>query len=361
MSGEPPVLVTLSMLTLAPGNHGGGEVYAKELCARLPLLESAQAEVLLPRGARGWNGGLAERVLRVQARSGTVPRLLSMLGVWFAGRSVRRTIGEAAVVHYPLTIPLPGAGARRSVVTLADMQHRDLPALFSPAERLFRRFAYDRAAQRADAVVTVSEFTKERIHHHLGVPLDRIHVAYLGVDAERFSPNFGAREPFIYYPARAWAHKNHARLFEALRLLRERRPELRLVLTGGDTAKLHPLPEGVDVLGHVTEARLAELYRTASAVVFPSLYEGFGLPVLEAMASGCPVAASDRASLPEICGDAAELFDPTDPVSIAEGVERAIRRSEELAARGVSRASSFSWDACVAAHLPAYRGHAAAR
>ena len=114
-----------------------------------------------------------------------------------------------------------------------------------------------------------------------------------GIDHARFSPGDEPREPFLLYPARAWPHKNHARLFEAFALLRRERPELRLVLTGGGHSA--PLPDGVEVRGHVSADELVSLYRRAAALVFPSLYEGFGQPPLEAMACGCPVACSNAA------------------------------------------------------------------
>src|SRR5581483_3278101 len=162
-------------------------------------------------------------------------------------------------------------------------------------------------------VIAISRFVGERAVARLGLHEDRIRVVPLGVDHARFTPGEGEREPFLLYPARPWPHKNHARLYEAFRQLRRERPELRLVLTGG--GDFGAVPDGVEVRGLVADEELASLYRRASALVFPSLYEGFGQPPLEAMASGCPVACSDRASLPEVVGDAARLFDPESPTA----------------------------------------------
>ena len=144
-----------------------------------------------------------------------------------------------------------------------------------------------------------------------------------GVDHGRFTPDGRPREPFLLYPANWWAHKNHELLLQAFALVRRERPELRLVLTGSD----HPaaLPDGVASLGRVPDEQLVDLYRSASALVFPSLYEGFGLPALEAMACGCPVAVSRVAALPEVCGDAAVYFDPTSVEDIARGIARGAR------------------------------------
>jgi glycosyltransferase involved in cell wall biosynthesis len=157
--------------------------------------------------------------------------------------------------------------------------------------------------------------------------------------------------PFLLYPARAWPHKNHGRLFEAFALLRRDRPDLRLVLTN----YAGPTPHGVESRGRVSQDELAELYRTAAALVFPSLYEGFGQPPLEAMACGCPVACSNVASLPEVVGDAARLFDPLHPDEIAEAVEDVLRDPRRWIERGLARVAAFTWDDCARAHDEVYR------
>jgi glycosyltransferase involved in cell wall biosynthesis len=267
---------------------------------------------------------------------------------------LRRRLAGADVVHFPLTVPIPRVRDRPIAVTLHDVQHLDLPDLFPRAVRAFRRFAYDDTARRADAVVVISEFVRGRAVERLGLDPGRVHVASLGVDLERFRPAEGEREPFLLYPARAWPHKNHARLLEAFALLRRSRPELRLVLTGGGHAAT-PRPPGVELRGSLSLDELAALYRRAACLVFPSLYEGFGLPPLEAMASGCPVAASDLPAIREVRGDAAVLFDPDDPDAIAAAVEQALARSEELSARGPSRAALFTWAACAERHEQVYR------
>ena len=204
-------------------------------------------------------------------------------------------------------------------------------------------------------MIVISEWARGRVIDALGLDPGRVHAIHLAVDHERFSPDPAvAREPFLLYPARPWPHKNHARLFEAFARLREERPGLRLVLTGvGHDADR--LPAGVETRGGVPTADLVSLYRRAAAVVFPSLYEGFGLPPLEALACGCPVASSNAASLPEVLGDAAVLFDPHDAAAIAAGVSEALDRAEELSALGPRRAAAFTWDATARAHDDVYR------
>src|SRR5207245_5052452 len=134
--------------------------------------------------------------------------------------------------------------------------------------------------------------------------------------------------------------KNHARLVQAFGHIRREHPDLRLVLTGaGHDASSYPA--GVEALGRVSDDTLADLYRRASALVFPSLYEGFGQPPLEAMASGCPVAVARATSLPEVCGDAAEYFDPLLPEETAAAALLAL--SGERIGAGLERAGRFTW------------------
>jgi glycosyltransferase involved in cell wall biosynthesis len=346
--------VALSLLTLVPGISGGSETYARELCRALARVGSHDYTAVASTLAPGAGDGLDTVVASGYRASTTTPgRLLAMGRAAVLPGGLRAQLGPADVVHYPLTVPVPSA-RRPTVLTLLDVQHLDLPQLFPRGERLFRRLAYDRASARADRVIVISEWVRERVIERLGLKPDRVHAIHLAVDHERFTAAPGVeREPFLYYPARPWPHKNHDRLFEALALLRHERPNLRLVLTGAghDPATL---PAGVESLGDADLATRIGLYRRAAAVVFPSLYEGFGLPPIEAMACGCPVASSDAGSLPEVVGDAAVLFDPTDVSAIAAGIVEALDRSDELAERGLARAALFTWDATARAHDRVY-------
>lgn len=348
------MLVGLPLLTLVPGISGGSETYARALCRALARVGAHEYEALVPTLAADAGGGLPTVVAAGYPASTTTPgRLRAMTTTWIQPGALRRHLERAEVVHYPLTVPVPRAG-RPTVVTLLDVQHLDLPALFSRGERLFRRLAYDRTAWRAAHVIVISEWVAERVVERLGLDPGRVHAIHLGVDHDRFTPDASIdREPFLYYPARPWPHKNHARLFEALAALRETHPGLRLVLTGAGQEQ-QGLPVGVEALGDASLTERISLYRRAAALVFPSLYEGFGLPPLEAMACGCPVAASNAGSLPEVVGDAAVLFDPHDPDAIAAGIDEALRRADELSALGVVRAASFTWEATARAHDRVY-------
>jgi glycosyltransferase involved in cell wall biosynthesis len=343
-------VIAIGLLTLAPGRSGGSETYARELCAHLdPALGFRVVTSPLAADA---GGPLPTVVAReFTSPSSNVGRLVATARAAVDPR-LRHHFRGADVVHYPLTVPLPPLGMP-SVVSLLDLQHRDLPQVFSRGERAYRAIAYDRAAKRADRVIAISEFVRGRAIELLGLDPERVTAIHLAVDRARFSPGDSPREPYLLYPAQPWPHKNHARLYEAFGVLRRERPELRLVLTGaGDFGDV---PDGVEVRGRVAFDELPALYRRASALVFPSLYEGFGIPLLEAMACGCPVACADAGSLPEIGGDAARLFDPRDVDAIADGVRAVLDDPEPWRERGLARAAQFSWDANARAHESVYR------
>jgi glycosyltransferase involved in cell wall biosynthesis len=346
--------VALSMLTLVPRVSGGSETYARGLAAALDVVGVHEYRVLAPRLAPDAGEGLPTTVAAgFPVSDGGLGRAGSLARAVLRPGQLRREVEHADVVHYPFTIPLPSA-RRPTVVTLHDVQHRDLPHLFSRATRRFRALAYDRAARNATHVVVPSEWVRLRAIETLRLDPERVHAAPHGVDHATFFPDPATeREPFLLYPARPWPHKNHATLFEAFALLRRDRPDLRLVLTGEGHDRAS-LPAGVDARGSVGLGELADLYRRAAALVFPSLYEGFGMPPLEAMACGCPVAASTAGSLPEVCADVAVLFDPTDPAAIAAGVEEALERAADLAVAGPVHAASFTWETAARAHDAIY-------
>jgi glycosyltransferase involved in cell wall biosynthesis len=259
------------------------------------------------------------------------------------------------------------------VVTIHDCIHLRFP------EYLPNRFAlsYARrvmrtAARRAARVLTVSEASKQDIVHYLGVPASKVEVIHNALDerlatlpaaedVEQVRQRFQLTSPFILYAGNIKPHKNLDRLIEAYALLRRRGfDDVKLLLLGEDVSKyknlrrlVHrfQLHQQVRFLGFVPDATLSVLYRLAAVFVFPSLYEGFGLPPLEAMALGAPVITSNVSSLPEVVGDAAILIDPRDPEAIADAMARILSEPElraDLVRRGLARVSAFSWDRAAA-------------
>ena len=349
--------VVLSMLTLVPGGMGGSETYVHALARELSTRPDLDVSALVPASAGGQFPETNEVVVQGLGSDGsTIQRIRTLARTASPWYTERRRLDGADVVHFPLTVPVPLRRRGTPMVqTVLDVQHHDLPKLFSAQERAYRVVTYDRPARRADMVITISQFCKERLVAQLDLRPDRIAVAHLGVDVETFTPYDGPREPFVLYPAGGWPHKNHERLVAAVALLRTERPDLRLILTGGRAFDLGLLPEWVEHRGLVPEAELNALYRSAACLVFPSLYEGFGLPPLEAMASGCPVAAATSGSLPEVCGNAAIMFDPYDVPAIAAAVADAIASRERLVPLGLQRARLFTWRACAEVHAEVYR------
>ena len=267
---------------------------------------------------------------------------------------------------------LPPLVSCKSVVTIHDCVHLMFPQYLP--NRL--AFAYARtsialAAHRATRVMTVSDSSKRDIVRLFGTDPDKISVIYNAYD-ERFGvepreedvirvrERYQLHDEFVLYAGNVKPHKNLERLIQAFDIVRKRGLDhLKLVLIGDEISKYaalrravhqHQLHKHVRFLGYLPEETLAVMYRLAGVFVFPSLYEGFGLPPLEAMASGTPVVTSNVSSLPEVAGDAAILVDPYDPRAIAEGIHRvltdeALRR--DLRRKGVARAHQFSWEASV--------------
>jgi glycosyltransferase involved in cell wall biosynthesis len=283
------------------------------------------------------------------------------------------------VFHAPHYV-LPVAVRARSVVTIHDCIHLMFPQyLPNRAAYAYARGAMWSAATRSDRILTVSEASKRDILHFFKVPPEKIVVVYNGID-ERFwiqpSPEEIARvrerfqldHGFVLYAGTIKPHKNLVRLIEAFAALRKGEfEELKLLIIGDEISKLpalrravhsHKLHKHVRFLGFLPDETLAALYRLAAVFVFPSLYEGFGLPPLEAMASGTPVVTSNVSSLPEVAGDAAILVDPYDVSSIVEGVRRVLtdpRVADELRQKGLTRARDFSWERSVARTHDIYR------
>jgi glycosyltransferase involved in cell wall biosynthesis len=346
-------VLAIALFTLVPGELGGSESSTRELLRALARVGTLDYRVFLPPVAPDAGEGLPAEVVPEYRRARSIPQRLAAMGVAAARPGpLQAHLADAEAVHYPLTIRVPPVAAP-SAITLHDVQHLDLPQLFSRGERAFRSVAYHRSVRSARLVIVPSSFVRDRAVELLSLDPAKIRVIHHGIDHTLFSPGQSPREPFLLYPARPWPHKNHARLFEAFALVRRRRPELRLVLTGGGHGR--EFPEGVEALGNVSFDELVSFYRRAAAVVFPSLYEGFGLPPLEAMACGCPVACSVAASLPEVCGDAARYFTPDDPDEIAVAVEDVLVDPESWSARGLERAAGFTWERSAQAHEEVYR------
>jgi glycosyltransferase involved in cell wall biosynthesis len=344
------VRVGISLLTLVPGVSGGSETYVRELVRALGRMGRFEYRVFLPSIAADVDGLPVERVPEYRASRSTSGRIAAMVSASVRRSPITRRFADLDVLHFPLSVMIPPVESRSATTTILDVQHELLPQFFSRAELAYRRRVYGWSARRSRIVVTISRHAAETLVERLGLPEDRVRPIHLGIDHDVFRPGDDARGEFLLYPARGWPHKNHARLFEAFAELRGRRPGLELVLTAYEGQ----VPEGVRSLGHVRRAELVHLYRTAAALVFPSLYEGFGQPPLEAMACGCPVVCSNVASLPEVVGDAARLFDPSSTEELVAAVEEVLGDPDPWRRRGLEQAARFTWEKTAQAHDAVY-------
>jgi glycosyltransferase involved in cell wall biosynthesis len=356
-------VVGISLLTLVPGISGGSETYARELCRALARVGELEYRVFVPELARDAGDGLPTEVAHEYRASRSMPGRIAAMSLAAARPGALRRalrVDELDAIHFPLSVMLPPASRPPAATSVLDLQHEHHPEFFGRAELVYRKLVYGWTIRRSRIVIAISEHARQRLLERYDLPPDRVRTIHLGIDHTRFRPGAtglsgsepqSSPGPFLLYPARAWPHKNHGRLFEAFALLRSDRPDLRLVLTSYEG----PTPDGVESRGRVSQDELAELYRSAAALVFPSLYEGFGQPPLEAMACGCPVACSNVASLPEVVGDAARLFDPLQPEAIAEAVEDVLGDPRPWIERGFARAAAFTWDDCARAHDEIYR------
>jgi glycosyltransferase involved in cell wall biosynthesis len=295
----------------------------------------------------------------VERRLVTLPAAQVWRLAWSkAGRPpLERFLGPLDVFHFSdWMYPPQRAGVRAT--TIHDLVPLHFPELVHPRTLRMHRAKYRHAAATCDVVFANSRFTAADVAEHLQIPGERIRVAYPGIDA-RFVPD-GERAdlgaPYVLTVSTLDPRKNVEVVLEAFELLRRERPDLLLAVAGG-VAPGGSAPagrEGVRLLGFVDEERLAALYRGASAFVYSSRFEGFGMPIVEALASGAPVVASSHPSLDEAAGEASFRADPASPEAVSEALVAALRRGAERRAEGLAYARQFTWEACGEAVLRGY-------
>lgn len=344
--------------------YGGVSRYFCEIATRIARFPATQVSIVAPMSicaylqnvpseiVYGFNAPKIERFRLVQ-------RVLGMLAGDLVSRSrAPDLIHETYFSPYRL-----GPKNSRRVITIYDMIHEKFASSFPNADKTSSYKA--RAAERADHVICISESTRRDAIEILGLSPEKITVVHLGFAL--MADGLGAveesmltvSEPYLLYVGHRGGYKNFLRLLEAYGTSRLLRANFKLICFGGGAFNMSE-SDAISRLGlekgRVTQHEggddvLASLYRKASAFIYPSLYEGFGIPPLEAMAHGCPVICSNTSSIPEVVGDAGEYFDPSSVESIQNSVERIVNSELlkiELRTKGLTRLSLFSWDRCAA-------------
>lgn len=358
--------VGINVLFLVPGEVGGSEIYARELIPALAdelsndtLVVYCAREATESLGAENWPANVELKELPLNARN-KIARV---------GFEVFRLPGVARGDKIDLlhslgqTTPLWGCGKR--VVSVLDLIYHHYPETFPRAARQGLELMVPLGARRADRVTTISRATKDDLTSTYGIDPGKVDPVLLGsgfkqpdnfVPRAELDTKFDIGSPeFALCVASGHAHKNVPLLLDVFAELEDRH----LVLVGHaglDQDKLIARAEQLGIssrvrfTGWIATEELEGLYRAATMFVYPTLLEGFGLPVLEAMQRGVPVACSNTSSLPEVAGDAAQTFDPHDKTAIADTITQIFERPElrdDLIARGKERVKMFTWAACA--------------
>jgi glycosyltransferase involved in cell wall biosynthesis len=361
------VRVGVNLTVIVPNKVGGLEHYIRRQLAALLQLTDWQFELftspLAAPSFSGVSGRLSVHSLSDTSAAAVFAAILdTKIDFWWC---------PWAGDWKPLRPPVPSA------VTVPDLQHEHFPENFGPADLANRRLSYFVAAHCASVVLTFSQNTRQDLSGCYGVHPERVHAIPLdvGFDWEAAKPTNDILRDlehkhgtgFLYYPANTWPHKDHSLLFRALGKLRDAGRSYNLILTGsgdhdrdrveGDIRKLG-LEHQVRLLGTVDPPVVRALYQLSGALVFPSRFEGFGMPLVEAMRSGTPVLCSDSSSLPEVGGDAVRYFATGSLDELADGLVQIIEDSklrQDLIQRGSQRASLFSWEETARATAQAFR------
>jgi len=292
-----------------------------------------------------------------------------------AGRLLRQH--QVDLLFCPFTAPTYAEPGLPVISIVYDLQHRAYPQFFDPREVAGRDAVLEQLRRRVKTMICISEFTRQTLLTQLDVPAEQTQTAHVcihsrlnqtAVSPDTLSALQLGNRPYLFYPANFWPHKNHRLLLTAYSLLLRRNPnlDLDLVFTGAlaqpetelrFAVQTMGLAERVHFLGYLTDEQLAAVFQGCRMMIYPSLYEGFGIPLLEAFAFGKPVLCSNVTSLPEIGSEAALYFDPRKPIEIVQAIENLLQQPQlaaELVQRGYRRLAHFRQDEMARRYLEAF-------
>lgn len=356
--------------------YGGVSRYFCEIASRLAQVQGLEVSIAAPLYVNAYLQNLSPAIVtgfrgpRVDRFKSIYPRLFFRgLGLVLGDLVLRTQFPNIVHETYYFSHPLGPRQARR-VLTIYDMIHERFPSDYPLRDKTTRYKAI--AARRADHVICISESTRQDVIELLNLPPEKTSVIHLGFDLmagvgkKLNGQECTTDEPFLLYVGNRGGYKNFIRLLEAYASSTELRRGFKLVCFGGGPfsaeerekmARLGLATDSVIQLGG-SDQILSQLYVRASALVYPSLYEGFGIPPLEAMSHDCPVICGMTSSIPEVVGDAGEYFNPTDVDSMREAIKRVVESENHrnvLIEKGRARLSRFSWDRCAKETLNVYR------
>lgn len=307
-----------------------------------------------------------------QAKNVTVHQVQGLMGwqriVWQQVRLPRLAVHyKLDVLHCP-DFSRPIYASIPVVNTIHDLSYYSSHAYFSWSNRTYKRALTRIAVRKSSRLVADSNFTRAELLGRFRLDSSALSVIYLGVDQNPPGEPLRAENPYVLYVGTLEERKNLPNLIQGFALMRRQKGAPHRLILAGKPGKgferiqaaieVSDCKASIEITGYVSRERVIQLYRAANVFIMPSLYEGFGIPVLEAMAAGIPVVCSRAASLPEVGGDAAEYFDPLSPQEIAAALAKVLR-SESLCAemrrKGLERAKLFSWDECARRYCEVYR------
>lgn len=342
---------------------GGISRYFSEISWRINRHEGIEASVFCPLSV---NHYLTSGEKRLKFKIPLLPKTGKLIQL--VNRSASRIYAKLRrfdIVHKTYYLDHGNAG-RPTVITVYDMINEIYPHFFPDDESLKRQKI--ESIKNADAVICISHNTKKDLLHFIDIDPERVFVTHLGFPDLPYDQHssINIKGPFILYVGKRGGHKNFSQLIRGFAASKKLKSDFHIVCMGDlpfdkdEIAFFHEVDLNVDMIHHIAgdDRQLASAYHLATAFVYPSLYEGFGIPVLEAMSCQCPVICSNAGSLPEVAGQAAQLFDPSDVDAICYSLEKVLyssQRLNELTAMGEKQCKRFSWDRCAKETIDIYR------